>query len=563
MSAAPRETTFATVRCGDTHWQIRSDLQQELLDAHGLRRREWEQQQRVEVIKTGAHREVIRLDTAAGRFYIKHYKVAGIKPFLQNVIRPAKAVLEQRMAARVRALGIPTFETVAWAETRSGGFVWDNYLVTREIPGTQPLDGFLRTQFAAMPTADASLFRRRLAVELGRFTGKLHDAGIVHRDFHAGNILIRDQPAAPVQLWLIDLHCAHIQKSLGLEAAQQNLAMLHQFFATRSTRADRYRFFRAYCAQRGLSGSVNSMARDVQACCSRRAQRHWRRKDRKWRQGTRHLVKLRVGSQRGRGLTVLGRDVVRDICAQPEHIFAAATAWYKQSTKRRVAAVAVPTIPQYPRLFWKSLKLRGILPLLSQWLGRSSVRRAWENGHALLRRDIATPKPLLFVESAQGFDVRQYLLTESIPDSATLFDWHHDHLVRLPQRQRREIVRRLTVALAGQLRWLHTCGFEHRDLKSKNILVSQNDNDDRTWLLDLEAIRRWPRVPRDRMLQNLTRLNVSSTFLSEIQLSDRLRFLRNYLGSRYFLEWKSTWQKIEARTGRKIDKNRTNGRPLS
>ena len=68
-------------------------------------------------------------------------------------------------------------------------------------------------------------------------------------------------------------------------------------------------------------------------------------------------------------------------------------------------------------------------------------------------------------------------------------------LAQVPPPQRRQIVRRLTSQLARQLRWLHECGFEHRDLKSKNILVSQNEDDDRTWLLDLEAIRRWPACP--------------------------------------------------------------------
>ncbi len=563
ISRAEREAVFAPVQCGETRWVIRADLRDQLLDADGPRRREWEREQRVTVIKSGAHREVVRIETVVGAFYVKHYKIPGPKAFLQNVIRPAKALLEQRTAAQIRALGIPTFETIAWGATRRYGAIWDNYLITREIPDTQPLDGFLRTQFPAMCPTEAAQFRRELANELGEFTARLHDAGIVHRDFHAGNLLIRSRPNEPIRLWLIDLHCAHVQRSLSRQDAWKNLALLHQFFATRTTRADRLRFFRAYWAQRNETGGFKPAARAVQSHCSRRAHRHWRRKDRKWRQGTRHLLKLRAGGNRGRGLTVIGRDVLTEIISRPEHVFASASAWYKQSPKRRVAAVSLPSIPQPPRLFWKCARLRGILPLLSQWLGRSAVRRAWENGHALLRRNIPTPTPLLFVEAADGLGVRQYLLTESIPDSTTLFDWHQSHLNKLPQRERRRILVHRAIALAHRLQWLHACGVEHRDLKSKNILVSQNADDDRVWFLDLEGVRRWRRLPQHRALQNLSRLNVSSTFVSEIQLSDRLRFLRAYLGSRYSQEWKSTWQKIAARTGRKIDRNLKNGRPLS
>lgn len=559
---------FLKVARGETCWQIRSELEAEFLNQDGLKLGEWQRQGLVEVVKTGPHREVVCVTLPSGRFYIKHYKTPDLQALLQNVVRAPKAVLERRIAEKVGDLGIPTFETVAWGETRRMGVVRDNYLISREIPDAIPLNCYLRDHLPQLSSSERNRARMKLAVALGEFTARLHNAGVVHRDYHAGNILVRRDRAGGMKLWLIDLHCAHVQEAFSLRDARRNLALLHQFFATYATRADRCRFFHAYWKERGLPGSCHDIALDVQAYCSSWAQRQWRRKDRKWKRGTRHLLKLQSGASRCRGLTVLGKSFLRTICQAPETLFDFTIAWHKQSLKRRVAAITLDALPENPLppnavAYWKCTTLRGIAARLSQFLGRSSVRRAWENGHALLRRDIATPRPLLFVESVEPGLVRQYLLTESIPNSATLFEFGLNHLQTLPPLLRRQRLGRLSTHLALSLKRMHACGFEHRDLKSKNILVSLDPDDDRTWLLDLEAVRRWPKLPRDRVLQNLSRLCVSSLYLSEIGASDRLRFLRSYLGSRYSVDWKTTWRKIDTLARRKIDRNRRIGRPLS
>ncbi len=552
-----------SVICDDTQWWIHETVRAQLLGNDGLKLAEWEQQGCLEVVKTGPHREVIKVETGGERFYIKHNKIGSLKPLLQNLIRPAKALQEQRTAQRVRELGIATFETVAWSETRRGGLVRDNHLVSREIPDTQPLDGFLRRDFPNLCDDEQTRVRHGLAVALGTFTAKLHTTGVQHLDFHAGNILLRYRHQKPLGLWLIDLHGVRLRKPLTLKQAKQNLALLHQFFATVTTRTDRFRFFKAYWASRGDSGELKTVVHEVQDFCSRRADRHWRRKDRKWRSGTRHLLKLTAGANRGRGLTTLGREFLNASCRDPEHFFESADAWYKQSAKRRVAAITLVDLPQQPRAFIKCLQVRSLPTRVWQFLGRSSVRRAWENGHALLRRDIATPRPLLYVESAAGLQVRQYLITEAIPNSTTLFDWQQEQFPQLDKQQQPKVLTNVANQLAHQLRRLHACGFEHRDLKSKNILLSQANGEYRTWLLDLEGVRHWPVLPQQRWIQNLSRLNASSLSVSEISLSDRLRFLKTYLGSAYSRSWKQTWQKIEARTRRKIVKNLKNGRPLS
>ena len=262
---------MSPVRCGDTHWHIRADLRHELLDDGGLRRSDWEQKKQMEVVKTGAHREVIRVQTRPRDGFTSNItRSAGPKPLFAK-LHPSRQGRVWNNAWRHASAHwvLRRLKRSLGRKPAAYGLVWDNYLITREIPDTQPLDGFLRTQFSAMAAADASLFRRRLAVELGQFTGKLHDAGVVHRDFHAGNILIRDRPGESIQLWLIDLHCAHIQESLSLDDAQKIWRCCTSFSPPAPRGPTVIDSFAPIARQRGLSGAVRSMAREVQAHCSR------------------------------------------------------------------------------------------------------------------------------------------------------------------------------------------------------------------------------------------------------------------------------------------------------
>src|SRR5262249_8673679 len=153
-------------------------------------------------------------------------------------------------------LGLPTFEPVALGRTCRGGIVRDSFLVSREIADSVPLDEFITERFrneeheANRDAACAqSELRQQLARPLGKLTARLHTAGVEHADFHAANVLARQStspmPAEP-ELWLIDLHRVHFRRSLAASSRYCNLAVLHQFFVGRSTRAERLRFYRVY-----------------------------------------------------------------------------------------------------------------------------------------------------------------------------------------------------------------------------------------------------------------------------------------------------------------------------
>jgi len=571
-STATAVGEWLSLSVGCVDWQVKSEF------ANVLENRAILEQLRVaesgEVIKTGVHRTVFRRELPSGVVFVKHFRIAGWRSLAQNLVRPCKAELESRAVRRVAEIGIPTADVLAIGRVWHNGMVRDNYLVTRDLVASQ-LDQFLQRQSPG--TGEEHLqFRTRLAEALGRVAGRLHAAGIEHTDFHPGNILIRGDGAEPEdqpQLWLIDLHAARSRGTWSLGWAARSLAALNQFFQHRASRTDQLRFFHAYrgaLAESGIAATwdKSEFLRFAVLCQSATAML-WDRADRAWRRGNRHQRKLKGPRSTGRALAVLDRPWVEQTVERPESLFGEnVREWCKNTGKRRVARIelsvgnAANTIA-----FAKSVETRGSQRFLSRWR-TSRVRRAWEIGHAFLRRGLPTPKPLLFLVE-QGADLdRQYLVTEAVPQSQTLAQFSRTVWPTLTSLEQRAWISPVSQRLARLVRRMHDCRYDHRDLKFENLLVANEPASVRStretslWFLDLDAVHRWTVLLRARRVQNLSRVNVSATHLLAVGLTDRLRFLRSYLGSE-FSEWKTWWRQVARKSQQKTLQNESRGRRLS
>ncbi|MGE5190986.1 MAG: lipopolysaccharide kinase InaA family protein, partial [Deltaproteobacteria bacterium] len=249
-------------------WMMRADLVDELLPACRQAISGAAASAVAQTVKTGPHRTVYRLSLAGGEFYLKHFRVADRKALLQNLVRPSKAEREWRAAQTLARLGLPTFEPVALGRLRRGGLVYDSFLVSREIPETVPLDQLVTAELASGAGSPQSReaahrqsdLRHRLAVAMGELAARLHRAGVEHADLHAGNVLVRvsgdDLPA----LWPIDLDKVRLHRGLSSRRRFENLAFLHQFFAGKSTRSDRLRFYCAYRQEWGRGAPPGDIA---------------------------------------------------------------------------------------------------------------------------------------------------------------------------------------------------------------------------------------------------------------------------------------------------------------
>jgi tRNA A-37 threonylcarbamoyl transferase component Bud32 len=582
--APTRRDGFVPTEIGGVGWIMREDLIDALLPAIG-RVDQIQAAAGVETVKTGPHRTVYRLILDGGVFYLKHFRAADLRALLQNLIRPSKAAREFEAARRVAQLGLPTFEPVALGRVKRGGIVRDSFLISREIPAARPLDRFVLDELATTtksltPRAARSWqseVRQKLAVSMGELAARLHQAAVDHADFHAANVLIHVGVDRSPELWLIDLHRVRFRRALTWQQRFENLARLHQFFAGKSSRTDRLRFYRAYGRSWRLQAAVSTGSRDtdeyseiadLESTLSAGAVLGWVRADRAWRRGNRHVRKLDCAAARCRGLATLDSQWLRTVRDDPERLFREnSRRWHKQSAKHRVAEIRLPLESAAPINAGQSAFLKCIEQPAGwrRWLNLfrdSAVRRCWELGHALLRRGIDTPRPLLFVER-RGAPSRLYLMTETIPNSLSVAEFMNDVWPAMSPDERRGWVASHARQLARQVRRLHEAGFDHRDLKFANLLVADERADPRIWLLDLDGVRVWRSVPRRRAVQNLARINVSALVVDMASCADRLRFLKNYLGDKFHSEWKWWWQSIARTSIEKIKKNRRGGRALS
>lgn len=618
LPAAATESEIISVAQGTTEWTIRADLVGELLPAICAAIENRAPAGAVEIVKTGPHRSVYRLSLAAeGDFYLKHFRAADRLAHFLNLLRPTKAAREWNAARNVARLGIPTFEPVAVGMQSRGALVCDSFLVSRAIANSQPLDRFVTENLLSASVSETrvlhsraidqgslggvrshslarasgwcagaggqSVLRQRLAVALGELLARLHRAGIEHADLHAANVLVRIDADGSPELFLIDLHPVHLRNALSTGQRLANLSLFHQFFAGRSTRADRLRFYRAYWQelQRGNRNLKNvtpptvtlhdlPAADDEMATLERMltfaADRGWKRADRAWRRGNRHVRKRDGGGVSCRGLATLDvawLDSVRD---DPERMFRDnLVRWHKQSSKHRVAEIRLPESASAPAFaaFLKCIEERGAWRRCLAHFRNSPVRRCWEVGHAFLRRGIDTPRPILFVERLEADSRKLYLLTEAIPASRTAAEFFAKSWPTLSDHERSAWLEAHLARLARQLRRMHDAGFDHRDLKFSNLLVAGDLTDPRIWFLDLDGVRCWRKLPANRAAQNLARIEVSAGAHGVGTRADRVRFLRRYLGEKFAEEWKWWWRRIEKVSKTKIAGNIRRKRPIT
>ncbi len=125
-----------------------------LLDEDGrLRLDEWKRSGLLTTVKRGPHRVVYRADLAEGSVYVKHFLVPNFRAKARQWFRSGKGRNEGRRAAKLEAIGVPTITPVALGERRVRKLLMENFLVTKEIPDTLPLDEFVEHRLPLMAGA--------------------------------------------------------------------------------------------------------------------------------------------------------------------------------------------------------------------------------------------------------------------------------------------------------------------------------------------------------------------------------------------------------------------------
>jgi tRNA A-37 threonylcarbamoyl transferase component Bud32 len=548
-----------TVTGSAIDWHMTPDLRRLLLGPDGLPLRAWLRDGIATVVKDAPHRAVYRVRLLGLDLHVKQYRVHGMRSRLREMLRPNKARREYAIAADLHARGVSTPEPVAWGVEAGGIGPAPGWVITTTVPDAVPLLSFIET----LPEAAIGI-RQRLAQALGVFLAKLHAAGVIHRDLHPGNLLVRIGADDHPRLWLIDLHAVALGPACSWQTRRVNLVVLNRYFQMRASRADRLRFWRAYRTAAGdaIPAPIRNAAAELELLTRQSNLRFWQARDARCQRSNRYY--RRIATAEVRGFAVRDFDPAA-LVADPDAPFRSPDCQtLKDSRSSTVVEFDVPMAGTTRRVVYKRFT---VTQRRDPWLGLvrpTGAMRSWVFGHGLRERCLPTARPLAVLHRYRnGMPCEGYLLAEKIEHAVDLLEFAR-RLAVLPPALRTAELRGRIEALACLIRTLHGRGLTHRDLKAANLLTLQTLGDHHFWFIDLVGVRRRQRVGRRWKVRDLARLNVS--FLSHplVTRTEKLRFLRVYMavGLNGTSGWKQRWRAIAAATRSKVARNALAGRPL-
>jgi tRNA A-37 threonylcarbamoyl transferase component Bud32 len=577
---------------GKFRWSMLPELKDQLLDENGLRLEEWLATGQARVVKQGPHRVVYRVELPGLSFYVKHNFVHDERAWFRQLVRQSKARMEYERMLAAAERGVPTISPLALAEEETQVGSGESILITRSLEDCIPLHYFLAGVLPKFPEPRASRLRQKLATKLGQLVARIHDAGILHHDLHAANLLVRLSDDDRIELFVIDLLAVKLGPPLDWQSSRENLVMINCWFTLRVNRADRLRFWKAYFLARKLGVwqrdryGTRHYAKDlheIEELSWQRNLRFWQRRDKRCLVNNRYYRKVRGDSVAGHAVSEIAQADLAPLLRDPdEPLNSPGVKVLKESASSTVIEMQFRVNGELRPVIYKRFCVASWKDPIASWFRDAPALRSWIHGQGFRERGLPTARPFVVLHRRKyGMWFEGYLLTEKIDHAFDLLQFAKS-LMRAPDS--RELLREMIGRVARTIRSLHQRQLSHRDLKAANILVRRWDApvgessaysqdiqnllympESAIWLIDLVGVDQFAELTFDRKVQNLARLNVSFADNSLISRSDRLRFLLTYLSCGAFgtCDWKAWWKRIGEATGKKICRNLRRGKPLS
>jgi tRNA A-37 threonylcarbamoyl transferase component Bud32 len=527
------------------------------------------------------------------RFFVKHNLIHDQRAWWRQLVRRSKARIEFELAHAAAQRGIPTIYPIALAEQETRLGSGESYLLTQSLEDCIPLHFFLAAVLPTYPEPRASRLRQHLAHELGNLVARIHEAGILHHDLHAANLLVRVGAEDQVQLFVIDLLAVKMGPPLTWRQSRYNLIMINCWFTLRVHRADRLRFWKAYCEARRFGPWARDRygtrlctqeLREIERLSWQRNLRFWRRRDKRCLYNCRYYRRVKGAAASGHAAMEVASQDLKELLRDPDAPFRAAGARIlKESASSTVIEMEFPINGQMRPVIYKRFRVTSWKDPLASLFRAPPALRSWIQGQGFRERGLPTARPFLVLHRHRyGLCQQGYLLTEKIGHADDLHEYV-DRLGTLPAAERQQHLRQLIDRVARTIRALHQRELSHRDLKAANILARRWDApagepsaysqdiqnllympESAVWLIDLVGVESFAKLRDGRKVQNLARLNASFHRHPRITRTDRLRFLLVYLNCGAFgrCHWKKWWKRIDAATLRKVQRNQRRGKPL-
>ncbi|MEM8885307.1 MAG: lipopolysaccharide kinase InaA family protein [Planctomycetota bacterium] len=433
------------------------------------------------------------------RVVVKEYTPRTLRHILRGAWLPGYAETEADNALAVRARGLPVVEPLGYARLANGKQI----LILKEEKGARDLMSlYLSGELRGGR-------RHKLAQAAGTLWAQLQNAGIRHRDPHAGNILVLPDDS----LMLADAWDLRPGDYLRLDERAKPLADFALWFLKHGSIVDLLLFWGAYGrAAQLLPDDLEELRQRVLAMIPDAFRRLSRMRARKVRRSGRAV---REDRWHGFAADEIGDAELASILQHASHLEMgdhvlkkSPTAWTmvtEDEGRRHVVKVYLP---------------KKATRTLRDMLQGTRADRAVDAAEAFFHRGIDTPavRGVLREEDAAG---RSVLLQDFVSDAGPI----DEVLPTLPAARARELAR----DLGRTLRRMHDWGLRHRDLKRDNVWLRKDGSG--FVFLDLDGVRQTRKgaLDWDRRCRDLAVLHGTLKDTHAVPTGLRLRALDAYL----------------------------------
>ncbi len=183
-----------------------------------------------DVYRNREGRVTLRFQRADRSFFLKLHRGIGWGEIFKNLLQARLPVLgagnEYRAVRALRALGVDTLDVAAYAERGLNPAARHSMIVTDDLVGTESLEDYCADWRDTPPPFQTRL---KILLKVADSAGRMHRAGINHRDFYICHFHLDEASLAlpSPRCYLIDLHRAQLRRRTPRRWKVKDLAGLY------------------------------------------------------------------------------------------------------------------------------------------------------------------------------------------------------------------------------------------------------------------------------------------------------------------------------------------------